>query len=259
MFETNEISWHGFPKINLPPDQRDLSRKSISIYLYTTTRPVEEIAPMHGTFYVQRPLPDRFCAGLTLTSQDVADLKELLQRRDMWIEQYQKAELDKNREIDGKNQDIRVMMANYDALTADAKAAQEHAGHQARVPLTGYSLQTKMLGGVHPDLWVGPRAEFEIRPLVRVNGLRLKGWRPDGSPHATLRMTVGQATAEAPVSAGLFTVDLRLPQDHSEDLRVVVECDAVPQIGADARELAFHLEELRTLHPMLPLVAAVLK
>lgn len=45
LFETNEISWHAFPKIVLPEDQRDNSRKSLSIYLYTKDRPAEEIAP----------------------------------------------------------------------------------------------------------------------------------------------------------------------------------------------------------------------
>jgi Rps23 Pro-64 3,4-dihydroxylase Tpa1-like proline 4-hydroxylase len=50
MFETNEYSWHGFPKIDLPADKRHLSRKSLSIYLYTKDRPAEEIAPMHATF-----------------------------------------------------------------------------------------------------------------------------------------------------------------------------------------------------------------
>ena len=57
MFETNERSWHGFPQIDLPPDRRHLSRRSISIYLYTKDRPAEEIPPIDPTFYVQRFRP----------------------------------------------------------------------------------------------------------------------------------------------------------------------------------------------------------
>jgi hypothetical protein len=141
MFETNEISWHGFPKITLPPDKRDLSRKSISIYLYTKTRPAEEIAPVHGTFYVQRPMPDRFREGLTLSNDDVAELKNLLWRRDIWVEHYQKLELEKNRERDAKSADIRTMMANYDSLTVDAKfalASAEKEKAELRAHLEAY-------------------------------------------------------------------------------------------------------------------------
>src|SRR5260370_715803 len=54
LFETNERSWHGFPRVELPPAERHRSRKSVSIYLYTRERPAGEIAPVHGTFYVQR-------------------------------------------------------------------------------------------------------------------------------------------------------------------------------------------------------------
>ena len=124
MFETNEYSWHGFPKIHLPEDQRHLTRKSISIYLYTKDRPAQEIAPMHGTFYVQRPLPDSVREGHTLTGADVAELKSLLKRRDDWLRMYQKMELEKNRELADKNRAITGLMS------------------YVRVPLTGYVLQS---------------------------------------------------------------------------------------------------------------------
>ncbi|HEV2200735.1 MAG TPA: 2OG-Fe(II) oxygenase [Bryobacteraceae bacterium] len=280
MFETNEISWHGFPKIDLPPEQRDMSRKSISIYLYTKTRPAEEVAPLHGTFYVQRPLPDRMHEGRALTLQDVADLKELLWRRDIWIQHYQKMELDKNREIAEKNQGIRAMIEGHTAEIATAKVAlaaledelQRHqeAPHSRseqwefllrniRVPITGYAVQTQTLGGVHADLWTGPHAELEIQPLARMHGIRLRGWRPQGSPAGTLRMSSGKASAETRVSEGVFTLDLRVSADAGGPLRVAMECDPVPQIGTDARELSFRLVELRCLHPLLPLLAKVLR
>ncbi len=101
MFETNEYSWHGFPKIELPEDRRTLSRKSISIYLYTKDRPANEIAPTHATFYVQRPLPARFAPGYKLGADDISELRRLLARRDRWIEFYQKMELDNSRNTAG--------------------------------------------------------------------------------------------------------------------------------------------------------------
>jgi hypothetical protein len=293
MFETNEISWHGFPKINLPPDRRDLSRKSISIYLYTKTRPAEEIAPMHGTFYVQRPLPKRLTAGLTLTSEDVAELKDLLWRRDIWVQHYQKQELEKNRELDEKNRGILAMMKSHHAEIENAKAAlatmaaeqqrlqtlaadltrqreslSEHATalsqavefqrRNIRVPLIGYAVQTGVVASVHADLWMDPRAEFEIRPVVRVRGLRLTGWRPEGSPHAVLRMRVAETAAETRVSGGTFTLDLRLPRHAREPFRVTIECDALPPMGADTREPGLRLMELRMLHPFFPLLAKII-
>ena len=69
IFETNEYSWHGFRKIQLPQDRLHLSRKCLSIYLYTKERPAHEIAGPHGTFYVQRPFPERFKAGDQLPSE----------------------------------------------------------------------------------------------------------------------------------------------------------------------------------------------
>jgi len=93
IFETNEYSWHGFPRINLPADKRHLSRKSLSVYLYSKSRPQHEVVPEHGTFYVQRPLPSHIRPGHVMTTADIEEIKSLLGRRDGWIEHYQRVEL----------------------------------------------------------------------------------------------------------------------------------------------------------------------
>lgn len=82
IFETTEWSWHGFSRIDLPQDKQALTRKSIALYFYTTERPAEELADTHSTVYVDRPLPERFCAGMTLGEADVQELQILLARRD---------------------------------------------------------------------------------------------------------------------------------------------------------------------------------
>lgn len=50
IFETNEISYHGYGKINVPEDE---SRKSIYGYYYTATR--EGAVPYHDTVFKARP------------------------------------------------------------------------------------------------------------------------------------------------------------------------------------------------------------
>ena len=92
IFETNEHSWHGFRRIQLPEDKHGLTRKCISIYLYTETRPQQEIVPMHGTFYVQRPLPARFAPGLTLGADELREIAQAHARRDEWLQFYRRLE-----------------------------------------------------------------------------------------------------------------------------------------------------------------------
>jgi hypothetical protein len=82
IFETNEISWHGFSRIGLPPEHRALSRKSVALYFYTRERPADELADTHSTIYVDRPLPSQFAPGRTLDAHDVEELRVLLARRD---------------------------------------------------------------------------------------------------------------------------------------------------------------------------------
>ena len=81
IFETTEASWHGFPVIRTPAG-RGISRKSLAVYFYTHDRPAAEIAPSHGTYYYQRPLPRHIQAGYTLREEDVAEIRKLFARRD---------------------------------------------------------------------------------------------------------------------------------------------------------------------------------
>ncbi|MET0624206.1 MAG: 2OG-Fe(II) oxygenase [Pyrinomonadaceae bacterium] len=97
IFETNERSWHGFSAIRLPPDKRHLSRKSFSLYFYTRERPAEEVAPPHTTFYVHRPLPESVRPGRTLSDEDFETIRQLIYKRDRFIEYYQKRELEHGR------------------------------------------------------------------------------------------------------------------------------------------------------------------
>src|SRR5262249_41066998 len=74
IFETSEVSWHGFSRIDLPADKKALSRKSFAIYLYTKERPRAETAAPHATIYVPDALPADLIAGKLLATEDVAEL-----------------------------------------------------------------------------------------------------------------------------------------------------------------------------------------
>jgi len=84
VFETHNHSWHGFERIALPDERKELSRKSVALYFYTREREVP-IKP-HSTIYVERHLSTVFKSGRTLDDDDVNYLKVLLKRRDKHLE-----------------------------------------------------------------------------------------------------------------------------------------------------------------------------
>ena len=75
VFETNEVSWHGFEQIRLPPERAGITRKSFAIYLYTRERPAAETAPPHATIYVPAGMPSELLVGSTLDADSHMDLR----------------------------------------------------------------------------------------------------------------------------------------------------------------------------------------
>ena len=92
IFETTEASWHGFRKIQMPPE-KNTSRRSIAVYFYTKEPPAAGAAPSHATFYYQRPMPAHLKAGRTLTDGDVREIEGLFARRDHYIRFLYKREM----------------------------------------------------------------------------------------------------------------------------------------------------------------------
>lgn len=230
LFETNEHSWHGFPKIELPEQERHRSRKSISIYLYTRERPAHEIAPVHGTFYVHRPLSERFREGRTLTAADEKELLFQVDRRDKWIEKYQRMEVDKGAELARQGGYIRGLLS------------------RVRAPLTGYVLQDGCSEGLYGDGWAATRVQFTVRPLKPVAGLSVRGWRPEAEA-AEVTVTInGKRAGFAAVSGGSFVVDLTVDEPIETSFTIGIDCQPAWPAPGDNRSLAFIVTEVRAEH-----------
>lgn len=90
IFETNEYSWHGFKRINLPEDKRHLSRKSFALYYYTDKRPAEELGAEHSTIYVEEHLPAQYVAGMKLGAEELQHINNLLSSRDQHLRRLYK-------------------------------------------------------------------------------------------------------------------------------------------------------------------------
>lgn len=85
IFETNEVSWHGFPRIELPADKQHISRRSFALYYYTDSRPEDELGPEHSTIYVEQHLPASFQPGVALDADAVQHVRNLVASRDQHL------------------------------------------------------------------------------------------------------------------------------------------------------------------------------
>ncbi len=134
IFETNEYSWHGFERIQLPASAPVASRRSIAVYFYSHDRPASEIAVAHSTLYVPRPLGDHIRTGYTLREQDMEEIRALLVRRDAQIKFLYEREQEFSALIGGlvRSPSFRLgQMLTWPARAA-RKLARSRSGSRAR-------------------------------------------------------------------------------------------------------------------------------
>lgn len=242
IFETNEYSWHGFRKIRLPQDRLHISRKCLSIYLYTKDRPAHEIAGPHSTFYVQWPMPDRLKPGWVLTDEDVKDLQEAHNRRDGQIEMYQRMEERLGRELEGLRHYLAEVLAAMKA------------------PLLGYAQQVGNGTGLFHDGWVARDVALSLNADRPIYGLTLKGFVPSDFPNVGRSFEIEVAGEVFRFSTSMngafdFTCSVSIPAGTTFPL--VLRCDSdfnasAAGKGGDQRNLAYRLVAIELSHEPTP-------
>ena len=157
IFETNEYSWHGFREIRLPQSalKKDVSRKCISIYLYTKTRPKEEIFGAHGTYYVQYPA-QQLKINQIITPQIHNYIKNHIDERDQWIQRYQKSDLQ---------------------LRTELKHLEKY-----KIKQIG-SFEIESIEGQLNGNWLAESAIIKIKIYKNIHGLRLTFYLPEKYLH----------------------------------------------------------------------------
>jgi hypothetical protein len=190
IFETNEKSWHGFRPINLPEHKRHLSRKSVSIYLYSKDRSSDEIAPPHGTFFVPWPLPDHLQVDRVLTKDDVETIRRLTAKRDNWLKFYHRLEIEKNRHLSYQQRHMNQLRDSV------------------RVPCVGDVLQVGKAEGYSVDGWVENSLTVNFRSFAELSKLRIFGGLV-GSNDNAITVSVGTADTDgAGVPSAVITTSV---------------------------------------------------
>ena len=237
IFETNEISWHGFKRIELPEGQRNRSRKSFAIYLYTRERPAQETAPSHATVYVPDAMPDEARVGASLTESLHRELTQRFANLRGQLKFLYERERDFARQIQ-----------SLERALAEARSA-------AGFPLQGYAVLAGGAQGYWPDGWCTERLEVGFEASRAASGLSLDVWVPEGvGPSQTLTFDCGDYRASLDLASGRrhdLRIPLRIGKGDRVHLTVRSSSSWQParQGGSeDQRELAWKLVAATLLH-----------
>jgi len=223
IFETTENSWHSVNPINLPQDLQHISRKSFTIYLYSKTRPLYELAVEHGTVYVPPPLSPRIRDGHVLNANDVAELENNIFRRHSYLRSLYKREYD------------------YSSQIGELKNHIEILHKKSYVPILGYVKLINVDRPLFSDGWMGECLIFTAETRSRISKIVMRVWRPDDVTDAlNVKIEVNGHSVENPVGAGISELSIEQEFDLNQILQISVYSDATQTPGdADTRFLSF--------------------
>lgn len=230
LFETNEVSWHGFDKVNVPPTL-DISRRSFTIYMYTKDRPANEVAQNHGTIYVQSGPPKCIREGHTLTKEDVAEVEDIFLRRNNYLQAMYK---DKSDVLSQQERHLQYMKTLQQAL---------------RVPSLGYVKQIQLVGDFYPNNGVGSGVELTCFAIKPVKSILLRGSIPEFLGENNIYLCVDSYPRQTLKADGGFEISIGV--DISANHRFTVSFGgsniARPPNG-DLRAFSMHVSELEFVH-----------
>jgi len=237
IFETTETSWHGFPRIELPAERRELTRKSFAIYLYTRERPPAQTAAPHATIYVPDTRPEDIVPGTCLGEAQVAELdRRYAQLRGQLRFLYD------------REQDFTRQIESLERALADARAA-------ARAPLQGYCVQTRAPEGLWPDGWASSRLSIAFEPSQKVRGIEFDLWIPERlGGDQVLEIAVASTRERVTIAPGRrqrVQLALACAAGTAVELAIQASRSWTPSASgdsADERPLAFKLIAARLQH-----------
>ncbi|WP_417528778.1 2OG-Fe(II) oxygenase [Marinomonas shanghaiensis] len=251
IFATNEDSWHGFQKIRLPEDKKNsgLSRKLISIYLYTKTRPLDEIAPSHSTFYVPYPprlpteqkklrdylLKDEYISdAVALTADEYKELVKRVEKRDKLL----KASFATEKRLSGD-------IGNYGKYIQELSSAIHPTFLGYVKPVNGST------SGYFHDKWSLKKLTTSIQIERDVHELVINGWIPDENEILMKINVENSIFLEKTLLGGMFQIHIKtsLEKDTITAITVISERTKGEICDTDSRgDLLFILNSIDFFH-----------
>lgn len=231
IFETNEISWHSVKPVDLPINRRlSTSRKSFTIYMYTNERSKEETAPSHGTVYIQDALPNHLRPGYTLSEEDLNQLRDNFQRRNLYLKNLYKRE-------------YRFSQA-IDELQAELTSVESRVS----VPIVGPVKHISTRVSTFSDGWVGSELIFKMLILRPISNLKFVLYRPEFIDYPVkFDVNIGDLAFDFQISSvGLFEQTFRLEKEIEGEIefRMLTSDAKVIGDGADSRKLSLVLDRI---------------
>ena len=230
VFETNEYSWHGFGSVNdsIPSNT---SRKSFAIYLYTKDRPIEEIAPSHGTTYVPELPIEKYVPGNKINNADTKALKEM-----------QRVCLDMTRNLYKKEHQL-----SHDVQIRDN--AIENYKQNTRLPIIGFVRQLGSSSGFYAELLMEKECSLKLESLADISEIIFKIDPLDFVQNQSVRITVNNSVEQFSIDSTTkeLTFKITIPKDSNMDIELFFSKEIRPidkGVGSDLRALACRLIEI---------------